>query len=64
MELVRNIDIGTAEEQNERMRRFCTANGGCAKCYWGANGKNYSFRRCILEWAILPCPKVDKNGET
>lgn len=51
----RNCDVGTAEEQNERFRRFCSR-------HWGTNSMDgdtcefcpLSSMECKFTWAQLP----------
>ena len=52
-DMPRNCDIGTAEEQCERMSRSCSERGGCGICRKNSGSAN-SFRRCVLEWAQMP----------
>ena len=49
--LPRQCDIGTAEEQCQRMFHYCIKKGNCSVC---KRRKNMSFRGCILDWAQMP----------
>jgi len=51
----RNCDVGTAEEQAERMRLYCNSHGedesGCFRC---EKCPFLSDERCELAWAQMP----------
>lgn len=61
-EPLRNCDVGTAEEQTERFRKFCFAhthkNGTDFRCHKNCPAKNYiggwGIPYCQLKWAQLP----------
>ena len=58
---LRNGDIGTPEEQAERMFRFCIHHGCCDNC--PADGENGHIG-CVLRWAAMPyAPDTKKEGE-
>lgn len=57
----RNCDIGTAEEQAERMDDFCARHGERIGCSWRCdNCPLCSINRCDLVWAQMPY--VEKEG--
>lgn len=51
----RNCDVGTAEEQAERMRLYCNSHGedesGCFRC---DKCPFLTVERCELAWAQMP----------
>lgn len=47
----RNCDVGTAEEQGQRLSEYCTV--GCSKCKF----KNMSCDECVMCWAQMPYEK-------
>ena len=56
-EPLRNCDVGTAEEQAERMDMFCKSHGhgfDGRKCYACENCNLISVDRCELTWAQMP----------
>ena len=52
---LRNCDVGTAEEQAERMRLYCNSHGedesGCFRC---DKCPFLTVERCELAWAQMP----------
>ena len=48
----RNCDVGTAEEQIDRMLAFCGRKGKCTRCENHKIGT--MFRECTLRWAQMP----------
>lgn len=48
----RNCDVGTAEEQIDRMLAFCVRKGKCTRCENHKIGT--MFRECTLRWAQMP----------
>ena len=53
----RNCDVGTAEEQAERMDKFCDSHGhGCdGHCTYACENCEFvSVDRCELAWAQMP----------
>ena len=52
----RNCDVGTAEEQAERMRQFCAKQkrNGIINCGYCPIKHQYQ-RDCTLAWAQVPC---------
>ena len=64
-EPVRNCDVGSVDEQAERMDMFCKSHGhgfDGQKCYACENCKFISVDRCELAWAQMPYKEGDKNG--
>ena len=47
----RQCDVGTANDQQDRMFKHCMSHGGCSGCELG---KGDSFRKCVLKWAQSP----------
>lgn len=45
----RNCDVGTADEQKERFRRFCLSRN-CSDCQFG----NYEYGECSVYWSQMP----------
>lgn len=55
----RNCDVGTAEEQSERMEKsVCSKHYGCVKCPYHRNVK---YGDCSLKWAQMPY-KAEEGG--
>ena len=54
----RNCDVGTAEEQIDRMLAFCGGKGKCTRCENHKIGT--MFRECTLRWAQMP---YEEGGE-
>lgn len=57
-EPVKNCEVGTAEEQDERFHRFCVMQrkGSCAGCPDPVGGHTVAngIRECALVWAQTP----------
>ena len=57
-EPVKNCEVGTAEEQDERFHRFCVMQrkGSCAGCPDPVGGRTVAngIRECALVWAQMP----------
>lgn len=60
---LRNCDVGTAEEQAERMRLYCNSHGedesGCFRC---EKCPFLTDERCELAWAQMPY-EAEEGGE-
>ena len=54
-EPLRNCEVGTAEEQGQRLSDYCA--GGCKKCKF----KNMSVDECVMCWAQMPYEKGDND---
>ena len=58
----RNCDVGTAEEQAERMRLYCNSHGedesGCFRC---EECPFLTDERCELTWAQMPYDVYEKG---
>jgi len=59
----RNCDVGTAEEQAERMRLYCNSHGedesGCFRC---EKCPFLTDERCELAWAQMPYEAQEGDG--
>ena len=51
-EPIKNCDVGTVEEQIDRMLEFCGRKGKCTRCEHHKIGT--MFRECTLRWAQMP----------
>ena len=51
-EPLRNCDVGTTDDQIDRMLAFCGRKGKCSKCEHHKIGT--LFRQCTLRWAQMP----------
>ena len=49
---LRNCDVGTVREQDQRFNHFCGSHIGCVKC-----PLSEGVYSCALTWAQLPCEK-------
>lgn len=60
---LRNCDVGTAEEQGNRMRRFCAKQkrNGIINCGYCPIKHQYE-RDCTLDWAQMPY-EAEEGGE-
>lgn len=58
-EPIRNCDMGTAEEQSERLLRFCQNHPRCAECPCCGHVK---YNKCDLAWAQLPYEELENDG--
>ena len=56
----RNCDVGTADEQIDRMLAFCGRKGKCTRCENHKIGT--MFRECTLRWAQMPYEKGGDDG--
>lgn len=56
---LRNCDVGTAEEQEERLVEFCNS-ADCGRCPHNRVGMD--FRGCTLTWAQMPY-EAQEGGE-
>ena len=54
---LRNCDLGTAEEQAERHKRWCRKRQ-IIKDYLGVG-----CRKCVVEWAQMPYEEGGANGK-
>ena len=52
---LRNCDVGTTDDQIDRMLAFCGRKGKCSKCEHHKIGT--LFRQCTLRWAQMPYEK-------
>lgn len=52
-EPLRNCDVGTAEEQDERFDKFCESHTNCAHC-------PLKGTQCSLVWSQMPYEEVAK----
>ena len=62
----RNCDVGTAEEQAQRMEKFCNSHGhgfDGQKCYSCENCKLISVDWCELAWAQMPYNEGEESDE-
>ena len=51
---LRNCDVGTAEEQCVRWRKFCDKENGCDSC--ACNKEKFGISAdCFAKWAQMPC---------
>ena len=48
----RNCDVGTADEQKKRFRKFCDSHSHCAICKFGELGTE-----CGVAWSQMPYEK-------
>lgn len=48
----RNCDVGTTDDQIDRMLAFCVRKGKCSRCEHHKIGT--LFRQCTLRWANMP----------
>ena len=67
-EPIKNCEVGTPSEQEDRMRHFCLHDqGGCGVC---RRRKDMTFRECIIDWGQMPYGANEKgevddtNGRT
>lgn len=65
----RNCDVGTAEEQAERFKRFCDehtdsgSNPSCGMCpILSAINRGGTKDRCPFYWAQMTCLETDGGG--
>lgn len=60
----RNCDVGTAEEQGNRMRRFCAKQkrNGIINCGYCQIKHQYE-RDCTLDWAQMPYKAQEGDGK-
>ena len=59
----RNCDVGTAEEQSARMRKFCAKNGLCRDGAYRCENCGLLYDpRCELAWAQRPYESGVPNG--
>ena len=49
----RNCDVGTAEEQERRFRRYCVTEE-CNRYYCGLGCKSVCIDRCAVAWSQMP----------
>ncbi len=56
----RQCDVGTAEEQSERMEKSVCSKHRCVKCPYYRINKHGD---CSLEWAQTPCEAEEEGAE-
>lgn len=56
-----NCEVGTADEQGERMRTFCLSHEGCHSCEFGTIPL-LTLGQCVLEWAQMPYKADAQKG--